>query len=133
MAKVDEADQLLPPVKGWVGVKWESDPTMECSRELSPACSEIIVELTGAALKKIPMCAGSYLPVEGKIVRGRPLLQHSSGSNRYLRVRTGGTQWGTGDTIDENKAWIISGSAGGVCPAQPSNDVNSRIGHGWQW
>ena len=25
------------------------------------------------------------------------------------------------------------GSAGGVCPAQPSNDVNSRDGHGWQW
>ena len=39
-AKVDEADQLLPPVKGWEfwdGGKWDSDPTMECSREVSPA------------------------------------------------------------------------------------------------
>ena len=37
IAKVDEADQLLPPVKGWefwYGGKWVSDPTMECSREV---------------------------------------------------------------------------------------------------
>ena len=75
-AKVGETDQLLPPVKGWElydGGKWDSDPTMECSRELSPACSEITVELTGEALKKIPVLAGRYLPVEGKINRGRPV------------------------------------------------------------
>ena len=30
--------------------------------------------------------------------------------------------------------YSFSGSAGGVCPAQPSNDVNSRDGQNcWQW
>ena len=81
-AKVDEADQLLPPVKGWEfpvgGDKWDSDPTMECSGELSPACSEITVELTGEALERYPELAGSYLPagrlpMKGKINRGRPV------------------------------------------------------------
>ena len=48
-AKVGEADKLLPPVNGWeypdlVGRKWKSDPTMVCSRQLSPVCSEVIVE-----------------------------------------------------------------------------------------
>ena len=82
IAKVGEADQLLPPVKGWEffdgGGKWDSDPTMECSGKLSPACSEITVELTGGALNRLPMFAGSYLPagrlpVKEKFVRGRPV------------------------------------------------------------
>ena len=80
-AKVGEADQLLPPVKGWKfydGGKWDSDPTLECSRELSPACREITVELTGEALERYPELAGSYLPagrlpMKGKINRGRPV------------------------------------------------------------
>ena len=41
-AKVGEADLLLPPVQGWDyydfgDKKWESDTTMECSREVLPA------------------------------------------------------------------------------------------------
>ena len=39
-AKVGEADLTLPPVQGWEyydAGKWQSDPTMECSREVSPA------------------------------------------------------------------------------------------------
>ena len=75
-AKVEEADQLVPPVNGWQiydGNKWSSDPTMECSRDLSEPCKEIVVELGGEAKKKWPRCEGSYLPVEGTIIRGRPV------------------------------------------------------------
>ena len=72
-AKVGEADKLLPPVNGWEFYafgKWESDPTMVCSRQVLPACREVIVELQGSA-----KCAGEgrYLPVEGEYHRGRPV------------------------------------------------------------
>ena len=82
-AKVEEADQLVPPVNGWQfldgtgwfldGSKWSSDPTLECSRDLSEPCREIVVELGGEAKKKWPRCEGRYLPVEGTIIRGRPV------------------------------------------------------------
>ena len=81
---VTEEDKQMPPVKGWTYYdkyyesrlgyhkgKWLSDPTLECSREVTPACSEIVVELQGAAKEEYPELAGSYLPVEGKINRGR--------------------------------------------------------------
>ena len=70
---VTELDQLRPPLKGWeyLGDKWESDPTLECSREVSPPCTEVIVELQGAAKEKKGHYAGSYLPVKEKINRGR--------------------------------------------------------------
>ena len=100
MAKVDEADQLLPPVKGWEfskGGKWDSDPTMECRRELSPVCSEITVELTGEALEMFPECAGSYLPVEGKIIRGRPVGSFEKHLNNDLVV---GSQFTIGFIIN---------------------------------
>ena len=76
-AKAEEADQLVPPVNGWQfhdGIKWSSDPTLECSRDLSESCREIVVELHGEAKKKWPrFCEGRYLPVEGMIIRGRPV------------------------------------------------------------
>ena len=84
---VTEEDKQMPPVKGWTCVdgkgKWVSDPTLECSREVTPACSKIIVELQGSTKEKpgswcdlgnyswFAGLAGSYLPVEGKINRGR--------------------------------------------------------------
>ena len=45
-----KADQMQPPVKGWEfwdGDKWQSDPLMECSREVTPVCDEVRVELKG--------------------------------------------------------------------------------------
>ena len=77
-AKVEQADQLVPPVNGWqfykyYGSSWCSDPTLECSRDLSEPCKEIVVELGGEAKKKWPRCEGSYLPVDGVIIRGRPV------------------------------------------------------------
>ena len=75
-AEVGEEDQLVPPVNGWQfkdGTKWSSDPTLECSRDLSEPCKEIVVELGGEAKKKWPRCEGSYLPVDGRIIRGRPV------------------------------------------------------------
>ena len=70
-----EEDKQMPPVRGWTYAarsgKRQSDPTLVCSREVTPACSKIVVELQGAAKKKHPELAGSYLPVKGKINRGR--------------------------------------------------------------
>ena len=73
---VTEEDKQMPPVKGWTYINgkgnWESDPTLECSREVTPACSEIIVELQGKAkFLHGYWLEGSYLPVKGKINRGR--------------------------------------------------------------
>ena len=110
-AKVGEADQLLPPVKGWEfygGGKWDSDPTLECSRELSPACREITVELTGAALKRFPMLAGRYLPVEGKIIRGRPVGSFEKHLNNDLVV---GSQFAIGFIINVMKPIPTSSSS----------------------
>ena len=69
-AEVVMADEEQPPVKGWHfygGGKWQPDPTFECSREVSPACSEVVVELDGNAKVKKGHLAGSYKPVEGKM------------------------------------------------------------------
>ena len=88
-AKVGEADKLLPPVNGWEylgGGKWESDSTMICSRQLSPVCREVIVELKGDAKKKYPSCAGSYLPVEGEHHRGRPVGSFDNNFNNCFDV-----------------------------------------------
>ena len=74
---VSDKNQLdQPPLKGWQyydgdNYKWESDTTMVCSRQVSPAYTKIIVTLRGAAKQKHPKCAGSYLPVEGVHQRGR--------------------------------------------------------------
>ena len=49
-------------------------------------------------------------------------------------MRTGASRWVIDDTIDEVRGWIRSGSAGGVCAAQPSNAVNSRWGEkSWKY
>merc|ERR1712037_160600 len=112
---VTEEDKRMPPVKGWTyydGSKYQSDPTLVWSREVTPACSKIIVELQGAAKEIHPDCAGSYLPVEGKINRGRWVLQHASGIERYLTVRTGQMGWTIGPDIDEDRGWIASGGLG---------------------
>ena len=84
---VSKEDQMMPPVKGWQYTEykdnplaifwqslfgnWHSDPTMVCSSDLSPACSEIVVQLEGKAKEKHPECAGIYKPVKGKRQRGR--------------------------------------------------------------
>ena len=86
---VAEEDKQMPPVKGWTywdGSKDQSDPTLVCSREVTPACSEIIVELQGEAKEKKGHLAldGSFLPVKGKINRGRwvgSCQQHSFAFN----------------------------------------------------
>ena len=95
---VTEEDKQMPPVKGWTyhvgGNKWESDPTLECSREVTPACSKIIVELQSAAKKKYPELAGSYLPVEGQINRGRwvgSYQQHSFAALQLSLVQLSST------------------------------------------
>ena len=68
-------DKRKPPVTGWQhhlgDGKWESDPTLVCSSKLTSVCSEVFVELRGAAKEKVPSCAGRYLPVKGKHNRGR--------------------------------------------------------------
>ena len=46
-------DQLMPPVNGWEywdGGKWESDPTLVCSREVSPVCKEVRIESVAVSL-----------------------------------------------------------------------------------
>ena len=99
---VSKEDQLMPPVNGWEhhvgGGKWEFDPTLVCSREVSPVCKEVRIESVALSLfvdlvylqnnsetsrlvqvrvelrgdaRYLSTGHGSYLPVEGKINRGR--------------------------------------------------------------
>ena len=56
------------------------------------------------------------------------VLQHSSGSEQYLTVKTGTSNWGISPDIDGGGSWIKSGSAGGICPAQASNSLSVRDG-----
>ena len=48
VSKVErEEDRLTPPLHCWqfgCDGKWESDPTLVCSREVSPACTEVRVD-----------------------------------------------------------------------------------------
>ena len=47
VCSVKEEDGLTPPLHGWQywdGDKWESDPTMVCSREVLPPCTEVRVD-----------------------------------------------------------------------------------------
>ena len=62
------------------------------------------------------------------------LLQHSSGSELYLRVATGWTSWLIHDTIDEPVSWIQSASAGSSCPAHSENAFSERFGQkSWRY
>ena len=74
-AKVEtEEDKKMPPVQGWQywdGSKWQSDPTLEASRQVSKPCSEVLVELHGAAKEEQPSCAGIYKPLKMRHNRGR--------------------------------------------------------------
>ena len=75
-AKVEtEEDKKMPPVQGWQyrddDPKWQSDPTLEASRQVSKPCSQVLVELQGAAKEKQRECAGIYKPVKGRHNRGR--------------------------------------------------------------
>ena len=78
-AKVGKKEETnVPPIKGWQFAisegNWRPDPKMECSRQLSEACSEIRVEFRGGLKEKCPDFAGSYLPVEGgEHICGRPV------------------------------------------------------------
>ena len=56
------------------------------------------------------------------------VLQHSSGSDKYLRVMTGTTTWRMGPDIDRRGGSIQSASAGGICPAQASNSRSEKTG-----
>ena len=47
VCSVKEEDGLTPPLHGWQywdGGKWMSDPTMVCSREVLPPCTEVRVD-----------------------------------------------------------------------------------------
>ena len=74
-AKVEtEEDKKMPPVQGWQywdGSKWHSDPSLEASRQVSKPCSEVLVELHGAAKERHAECAGIYKPLKGRHNRGR--------------------------------------------------------------
>ena len=50
---VSKEDQLMPPVNGWLYArdgKFESDPTLVCSREVSPVCKEVRIESVAVSL-----------------------------------------------------------------------------------
>ena len=59
------------------------------------------------------------------------VLQHSSGSNKYLTVANNGqdhqSNWGISSTIDGWGVCIESAFAGGFCPAQASNSLSDRV------
>jgi len=125
-------DQLTPPLHGWqysaCGGKLESDPTLVCSRDVSDPCREVRVELHGGAKEKVSQCAGSYLPVKGKINRGRWVLQHADGSEKFLRVETDTSSWSLGPTIHESWiCWIASASGGDCCPASAANKMSDGL------
>ena len=69
------------------------------------------------------------------VVNWLQVLQNtSSKEERYLRVRTGSTSWGISDDIDGKGCFIRSGSAGGLCPADPNTGINKGRGRtSWQY
>ena len=56
------------------------------------------------------------------------VLQHASGKQKYLTVRTYTSSWMIGPDIDWGwySWWIRSASAGSGCPASPVNKNNDR-------
>merc|ERR1711971_1367234 len=127
-AKGVKKKDLLPPLNGWAYYAggWESDPTMTRSIEVSPACSEVRIELSGRAKRKYPECVGRYLLMQGRHISGRGVWQHASGANLYLRVNTSYGKWMIGSTIDGSGDYerICSPSAGGQCPSDASNSIS---------
>ena len=64
------------------------------------------------------------------VVNWLQVLQNtSSKEERYLTVSTGGTNWAIRPTIDGKGGFIQSGSAGGLCPADPTTGINKRVGY----
>ena len=91
-AKVEtEEDKKMPPVQGWQyydGSKWQSDPTLEASRQVSKPCSEVLVELHGAAKERHAECAGIYKPLKGRHNRGRWVSSFLAIDNQSKEIGT---------------------------------------------
>ena len=88
---VTDLDKLTPPLKGWLfsdfdGNMWQNDLTLECSREVLPACTKVSVVLQGKAKKKHPNCAGTYLLVKGKMNRGRWVGSYQHNTRLHLTI-----------------------------------------------
>ena len=63
------------------------------------------------------------------VVNWLQVLQNtSSKEERYLTVCTGKTGWAIRPTIDGKASFISSGSAGGLCPADPTTGINKMRG-----
>ena len=56
------------------------------------------------------------------------VLQHASGKQKYLYVRTNTSSWMIGPDNNGGRysSWIRSASAGSGCPASPANKNNER-------
>ena len=92
-AKVEtEEDKKMPPVQGWQywgdDDVWLFDPTLKTSRQVSKPCSEVLVELHGAAKEKQPECAGIYKPLKGRHNRGRWVSSFLAIDNQSKEIGT---------------------------------------------
>ena len=85
MAQAGEAEQLFPPVSGWSYFNrssWLPHPSLECSREVSPPCKEIRVELKDSESN------GVYLPLHGEYSCGRQVSFTILNPNIYQMIIT---------------------------------------------
>jgi hypothetical protein len=107
-------------------------------------CS-VTVTLTGKAKTKIGECGGEYLPVEawsrgrqvgtgsGPSLNWPQVLRRSGpGEERWLTVKAGSTEWQISDSPVKGKWYMLSGSAGTCCPADPGARASTR-NHSGDW
>jgi hypothetical protein len=140
-----------PPCSGWSfwnrrRKEHEADPELSCSLAIYPPCS-VIVTLTGKARTKIGECGGEYQPVEawsrgrqvgtgsGSSLHWPQVLRRSGpGEVRWFRVRAGDTEWSISDSPGGKKWYMLSGSAGSCCPADPAARASTTSNSGeWRW
>ena len=102
------------------------DLTMTLLPDLSSDhCSDIIITATGEAARLWPECLGTFSSQPGEFYCGRQVFRNTTG----WKLRAVGDVGGFWVVCDgEGWAGLRSGSAPGMCPADPRARVNNEYG-----
>ena len=104
---------------------FRDDPDMRlvAVTNVTPCCSKVTIELSGDAAKYQSDVAGDYVPMD-QFSSGRHIYQHKF-RKVFLHIAPGATCWIVSNEVGWDGTWyIISASAGSLCPADQRNNYS---------
>ena len=129
---LNTSTSVAVPSSGWqyYGDDGSRRPAPDLTMTLLPDltsdhCSDIIITATGEAARLWPECLGTFSSQPGEFYCGRQVFRNTTG----WKLRAVGDVGGSWVVCDgEGWAGLRSGSASGMCPADPQARVNNEYG-----